>query len=71
MRTSTIHLLVNRGLLRRFNSPDAAAGQACEQPYLANILLGCDGRFWVPATPRIQRDLISLGYEVVWSNEAV
>lgn len=63
MNEARIHSLINGGNITRWSNLEAAAAQACRQPYYTAVLLGCDGRYWVPATPRLARELMAAGYE--------
>jgi len=49
--------------VRRFSSLAIAQGAAVNQKYWTPVLLGDDGRFWVPATNREASILINAGYE--------
>lgn len=57
--------LFNGGLVRRYSALGLAQQAAAHQRYPhVIILLGCDDRFWVPATPRVAARLMKAGYEV-------
>lgn len=63
MTKQQLQSLINGGLIARFSSIYLAEARATSQPYHTAVLLGCDGRYWVPATPRIGRELAEAGYE--------
>ncbi|MBS1941367.1 MAG: hypothetical protein JST38_10885 [Bacteroidetes bacterium] len=63
MTKQQLQSLFNGGLIARFNSIYLAEARATNQPCYTAVLLGCDGRYWVPATPRIGRELAQAGYE--------
>ncbi len=47
----------------RFSNYAAAQRWVYNQQYLVPVLLGDDMRYWVPATPRIARQLLAAGYD--------
>jgi hypothetical protein len=49
---------------RRYSTLAMARDVALRQTYWTPVLLGDDGRFWVPATSRQASLLIKAGYEV-------
>jgi hypothetical protein len=49
---------------RRYSQLAMAREVAVSQTYWSPVLLGDDGRFWVPATTREAGLLIKAGYEV-------
>lgn len=63
MTHQALQHLINGGNIARFKSFQTAQQWACKQPYYTAVLLGCDGCFWVAATPRIARRLMAAGYE--------
>lgn len=63
MNAQRIQSLINGGNITRWTTAEAAFKQATAQPCYTAVLLGCDGRYWVPATPRIARLLVAAGYE--------
>lgn len=57
--------LINGGLVRRYSTLRLAQQAAAHQRYPnVIILLGCDERYWVPATPRLAARLMKAGHEV-------
>ena len=48
---------------RRYSTLAMAADVASRQDYWTPVLLGDDGRYWVPATNREAGLLIAAGYE--------
>jgi hypothetical protein len=48
---------------RRYSTLGMARDVAMRQTYWTQVLLGDDGRFWVPATTREAGLLIKAGYE--------
>lgn len=63
MNAARLQSLINGRNITRWSSYAAAYRQATEQRYYTTVLLGCDGRFWVPSTPRLARQLMAAGYE--------
>lgn len=63
MNAAQLQSLIKGGNITRWSTLEAARSQATAQPYYTVILLGCDGRYWVPATPRPARQLLAAGYE--------
>lgn len=53
----------NGGNITRWSSLAKASEVAASQAYYTVVLLGCDGRYWVPATPRVARQLLAAGYQ--------
>lgn len=51
--------------VRRFNSLSLALSTAERQTYWVPVLLGDDGKYWVPGTNREAGQLIKAGYEEV------
>ncbi len=49
--------------VRRYSSLAMANNVAMNQKYWTPVLLGDDGKFWVPATNRDAALLINAGYE--------
>ena len=48
---------------RRYSNLAMARDVAMRQYYIVDVLMGDDGRFWVPATTRECSILIRAGYE--------
>lgn len=63
MNAAQLQGLFNGRLITRWSTYAAAYQASTTQPYYTGVLLGCDGRYWVPATPRIGRRLLKAGYE--------
>lgn len=49
----------------KFRSLETAKSFRAKCPVHLRIVLGCDGRYWVAATPRDQSVLTAAGYETV------
>lgn len=49
--------------VRRYSSLAMASDVAMNQKYWTHVLLGDDGRYWVPATNREAGLLMAAGYE--------
>jgi len=49
----------------KFISLANAKSRAAREPSFIRVVMGCDGRFWVPATPRDESILVRAGYETI------
>ncbi len=63
MTTTTTRTQTALTDVSRFRSLAMAKSAAISQKYWTPVLLGDDGRFWVPATNREASILINAGYE--------
>lgn len=61
MKTTSIQIALAN--TRRYSSLALAKQVAINQKYWSPVLLGDDGRFWVPSTNREAGLLIKSGYE--------
>lgn len=50
---------------RRYSNLSMAKDIASRQHYIVDVLMGDDGKFWVPATTRECSMLVRAGYEAV------
>lgn len=64
MTNQQITSLITGGNITRWSTFEQAMNQAAAQPHCTVVLLGCDGRFWVPSTPRLARKLTAAGYQL-------
>lgn len=63
MNNTQLTTLINGGNVTRWSSLAKASEAATSQAYYTVVLLGCDGRYWVPATPLVARQLLAAGYQ--------